>query len=48
MSEFPHIPMIGEMAPDFEADSTHGKIRLSDYRGRWVVLFSHPADFTPV
>ncbi len=43
-----NIPAIGEEAPDFEAVTTHGKIRLSDFRGKWVVLFSHPADFTPV
>lgn len=44
------IPRIMEPAPDFEAKSTHGIIRLSDYtsRGKWVLLFSHPADFTPV
>ena len=39
---------IGMFAPDFEADSTMGKINLSKYRGKWVVLFSHPGDFTPV
>lgn len=39
---------IGDIAPDFSARSTAGDIRLSDYRGRWLVLFSHPADFTPV
>lgn len=39
---------MGDAAPDFEARSTRGPIRLSDYRGRWVVFFSHPADFTPV
>ena len=39
---------IGEMAPDFEAVTTMGNIRLSDYKGKWVVLFSHPGDFTPV
>lgn len=39
---------IGDLAPDFEARSTIGPVRLSDYRGRWLVLFSHPADFTPV
>lgn len=39
---------LGETAPDFEAITTHGKIRLSDFKGKWVVLFSHPADFTPV
>ena len=44
------IPRINESAPDFQAKSTHGVIRLSDYtgRGKWVLLFSHPADFTPV
>ena len=39
---------IGMQAPDFEAESTYGKISLNDYRGKWVVLFSHPGDFTPV
>lgn len=39
---------IGDVAPDFSARSTMGNVRLSDYRGRWLVLFSHPADFTPV
>lgn len=39
---------IGTYAPDFEADTTMGKIKLSDYKGKWVVLFSHPGDFTPV
>lgn len=44
------IPRINEQAPDFQAKSTNGVIRLSDYtsRGKWVLLFSHPADFTPV
>ena len=44
------IPRILEPAPNFEANSTHGTIRLSDYtsKGTWVMLFSHPADFTPV
>lgn len=42
------LPRINEPAPDFEAKSTHGVIRLSDYKGKWVMLFSHPADFTPV
>ena len=39
---------IGMQAPEFEADSTMGKISLNDYKGKWVVLFSHPGDFTPV
>jgi peroxiredoxin (alkyl hydroperoxide reductase subunit C) len=39
---------IGDFAPDFEARSTVGPVRLSAHRGRWLVLFSHPADFTPV
>jgi len=39
---------IGTYAPDFEANSTMGKIELNKYRGKWVVLFSHPGDFTPV
>jgi peroxiredoxin (alkyl hydroperoxide reductase subunit C) len=42
------MPLLNEPAPDFEAQSTHGPIKLSDYRGKYVVLFSHPGDFTPV
>ncbi|WP_027724307.1 peroxiredoxin [Tuberibacillus calidus] len=42
------LPLLNEPAPDFEAQSTHGPIKLSDYRGKYVVLFSHPGDFTPV
>ena len=44
------LPRINDPAPLFEAKSTHGQIKLSDYlqKGKWVVLFSHPADFTPV
>ena len=42
------LPRLGEPAPDFEAPTTHGTIRLEDYKGSWLVLFSHPADFTPV
>ncbi len=49
MSDVPiNLPRLGEAAPDFEADSTHGRLALSDFRGSWLVLFSHPADFTPV
>ncbi|CAB1129299.1 Peroxiredoxin 2 [Candidatus Hydrogenisulfobacillus filiaventi] len=44
----PSLPRLNEPAPDFEADSTVGRIRLSDFRGKWVVMYSHPADFTPV
>lgn len=39
---------IGTYAPEFEATSTMGKIELNKYKGKWVVLFSHPGDFTPV
>jgi len=39
---------LNEPVPDFEAVTTHGKLKLSDSKGKWVVLFSHPADFTPV
>lgn len=41
-------PKIGSKAPDFCATTTFGSIKLSDYCGKWVVLFSHPGDFTPV
>jgi peroxiredoxin (alkyl hydroperoxide reductase subunit C) len=43
------IPLIGEPAPAFTALTTQGEIRFpDDYKGHWVILFSHPADFTPV
>lgn len=42
------LPRINEPAPDFEAKSTQGMLKFSDFKGGWVVLFSHPADFTPV
>ncbi|MFA6224785.1 MAG: peroxiredoxin [Methanoregula sp.] len=42
------FPVLGEPAPDFEAETTHGPITLSSLKGKGVVLFSHPADFTPV
>lgn len=41
------LPVLGQKAPDFEAQTTHGVLRLSDFKGSWLVLFSHPADFTP-
>lgn len=39
---------IGDPAPDFQVMSTFGVVRLSDYKGKWLVLFSHPGDFTPI
>lgn len=39
---------IGQKAPDFEATTTFGEIKLEDYKGKWLILFSHPGDFTPV
>lgn len=43
------MPLIGDPAPQFEAVTTQGKIKFpEDYQGKWVILFSHPADFTPV
>jgi peroxiredoxin (alkyl hydroperoxide reductase subunit C) len=44
----PRPLQLGDSAPNFAARTTMGQISLSDYRGRWLVLFSHPADFTPV
>ena len=43
------MPRIGDNAPDFTAKTTHGELTLSEYaKGGWTILFSHPADFTPV
>lgn len=43
------MPLLGDKFPEFEVQTTHGKIRLPDnFSGKWFVLFSHPADFTPV
>src|SRR5207248_2661533 len=46
----PTLPRLNEPAPDFGAMTTHGPVKLSDFtsEGKWVLLFSHPADFTPV
>jgi len=49
MEQQARLPLIGEKAPSFKAESTQGPINFpEDYKGRWVVFFSHPADFTPV
>ncbi len=49
MKEINIMPRIGDQAPDFEAVTTKGKIKFSEFaKDKWVVLFSHPADFTPV
>lgn len=43
------MPLIGDTAPSFEAVTTQGKIKFpEDFAGKWIILFSHPADFTPV
>lgn len=43
------MPRIGDKAPDFTANTTTGPLKFSDYnKGKWVIMFSHPADFTPV
>ena len=47
-AENPAVPGLGDTAPDFTAMTTDGVKSLSDYRGQWVILFSHPGDFTPV
>ena len=45
VSSFLHL---NEPAPAFQAKTTHGDRSLADYKGKWLILFSHPADFTPV
>lgn len=42
------FPQLNAPAPDFDVRTTHGQKKLSDYKGKWLILFAHPADFTPV
>ncbi len=47
--EYSRMPLIGEKAPEFIARTTQGEIKFPEqYKGKWVIFFSHPADFTPV
>ena len=49
MEEKQNMPLIGDKLPKLKVQTTHGpKVLPDDYQGKWVVLFSHPADFTPV
>jgi len=49
MEEVKRLPLLGEKLPEFTVKTTHGVKKLpDDYKGKWLVLFSHPADFTPV
>ncbi len=49
MEEKGSMPLIGEKFPDMEVQTTHGRKKLpEEFKGKWFVLFSHPADFTPV
>ncbi|MDC7238245.1 MAG: peroxiredoxin [Sphaerochaetaceae bacterium] len=49
MEDYVRMPLLGDKAPSFVATTTQGQINFpEDYKGKWVILFSHPADFTPV
>lgn len=49
MAEINRLPLIGDKAPAFTALTTNGKVNFpEDYKGKWVLFFSHPSDFTPV
>lgn len=49
MEQYGSMPLIGDMFPEFEVQTTHGKMVIpKDFQGKWFILFSHPADFTPV
>jgi peroxiredoxin 2/4 len=49
MEQPARLPLINEKAPSFKAESTQGPINFpDDFKGKWVIFFSHPADFTPV
>jgi peroxiredoxin (alkyl hydroperoxide reductase subunit C) len=48
VQQTPGLPRLGSPAPQFEAVTTHGTLKLEDFKGSWLVMFSHPADFTPV
>lgn len=47
-TEISGLPQLNQPAPNFNAVTTHGQRTLADYKGKWLILFSHPADFTPV
>lgn len=49
MEQAARLPLIGEKAPAFKAETMQGPINFpDDFKGKWVIFFSHPADFTPV